>query len=194
MFQLHELVSAEGWYWFVICCEHKTRLMTLTRMPIESFGETIRTTPKQLVVRSGPNVSDESSIPNLGIEFTWQNFKLILSAASCVGSLLNHSPVSTQSQLSLNSVSTQSQLSRLQLILNSTARAVSITPKCPHITPVLKSLHWLNIEQRIRYKIRLQNSSMQHTYQKHTYLSSHSAQQKHPLLWYCQSPTSFRLF
>jgi len=44
-------------------------------------------------------------------------------------------------------------LSRLQLILNSTARTVSQTPKCLHITPVLKSVHWLKIEQRIQYKV-----------------------------------------
>ena len=47
----------------------------------------------------------------------------------------------------------QSQLNRLQLILNSTARAMSNTPKFSHITPVLKSLHWLKIEQRIQYKV-----------------------------------------
>jgi len=55
----------------------------------------------------------------------------------------------------LNSVaSTQSsQLSRLQLSLNSTARAVSKTPKCSHITPILKSLPLLKIEQKIQYKV-----------------------------------------
>ena len=47
----------------------------------------------------------------------------------------------------------QSQLGRLQLILNSAAHAVSKTPKFCHISPVLKSLHWLKIEQRIQYKL-----------------------------------------
>jgi len=47
------------------------------------------------------------------------------------------------------------QLSRLQLILNSTARAVSKTPKCSHIPPVLQSLHWLKIEQNIHGVISL---------------------------------------
>ena len=32
---------------------------------------------------------------------------------------------------------------RLQLVLNSAARAVTKTPKFHHITPILKSLHWL---------------------------------------------------
>ena len=45
------------------------------------------------------------------------------------------------------------QTNRLQLILNSAARAVTKTPKYNHITPHLKSLHWLKITQRIQYKI-----------------------------------------
>jgi len=47
----------------------------------------------------------------------------------------------------------QSDLSCLQLILNSSPRAVSETPKFAHITPVLESLHWLKIEQRIQFKV-----------------------------------------
>jgi len=42
----------------------------------------------------------------------------------------------------------QSQRGCLQLIPNSSARAVSKTPKF-----VLKSLHWLKMEQRIHYKV-----------------------------------------
>ena len=45
------------------------------------------------------------------------------------------------------------QLNRLQLILNSAARAVTKTPKFHHITPHLKSLPCLKITQRIQYKI-----------------------------------------
>jgi len=47
----------------------------------------------------------------------------------------------------------QCQLGRLQLILNSSARAISKTTKFAHISPVLKNLHWLQIEQRIQYKV-----------------------------------------
>ena len=47
----------------------------------------------------------------------------------------------------------QSRLGRLQFILNSIARAVSKTLKFGHISPVLNSLHWLKIEQRIQYKL-----------------------------------------
>ena len=46
-----------------------------------------------------------------------------------------------------------SQLSRLQRIQNSVARAVVKAPKFSHITPNLKSLHWLKVNKRIEYKI-----------------------------------------
>src|SRR5258706_13224850 len=32
-------------------------------------------------------------------------------------------------------------------------RAINKTPKFHHITPILKSLHWLKINERIHYKI-----------------------------------------
>jgi len=47
----------------------------------------------------------------------------------------------------------QSQIKRLQNIQNSLARAVTRTPKSSHITPVLKSPHWLKINERIKYKL-----------------------------------------
>ncbi len=57
----------------------------------------------------------------------------------------------------------KSQLNRLQAIQNSLARCVTFTPRFHHITPVLKALHWLKIEQRIQYKIiSLTYSSLQH--------------------------------
>ena len=45
------------------------------------------------------------------------------------------------------------QIKRLQHIQNGLARAVTRIPKHSHISPVLKSLHWLKVEQRIQYKI-----------------------------------------
>jgi len=47
----------------------------------------------------------------------------------------------------------QSHIKKLQNIQNSLARAVTRTPKSSHITPVLKSLHWLKINERIKYKL-----------------------------------------
>src|SRR6218665_633544 len=46
-----------------------------------------------------------------------------------------------------------SQIKRLQTIQNALARTVTKTPKHHHITPVLKSLHWLKVPQSIHYKI-----------------------------------------
>jgi len=50
------------------------------------------------------------------------------------------------------------QTNRLQLVLNYAARAVTKTPKFHHITPILKSLHWLKINERIKHKV------LSHTY------------------------------
>jgi len=47
----------------------------------------------------------------------------------------------------------KTQINKLQHIQNSLARTVANTPKYSYITPVLKSLHWLKIEQRIQYKL-----------------------------------------
>ena len=47
------------------------------------------------------------------------------------------------------------QLQKLQRVQNAAARLVTNTRKYAHITPVLKSLHWLPVEQRLMYKILL---------------------------------------
>ena len=46
-------------------------------------------------------------------------------------------------------------LLRLQRVLNCAARIVFKSNKYDHITPLLKELHWLPIEQRIKFKIFL---------------------------------------
>ena len=50
---------------------------------------------------------------------------------------------------------TKSNLQKLQRIQNSLARAISKTSKYDHITPVLKNLHWLPVEFRIKFKTSL---------------------------------------
>ena len=45
------------------------------------------------------------------------------------------------------------QINRLQHIKNAFARTVVQAPKFQHITPILKSLHWLKVSERIEYKI-----------------------------------------
>ena len=49
----------------------------------------------------------------------------------------------------------QAQLDKLQCIQNTAARIVSKTKKSQHITPVLRSLHWLPIRERIVFKLLL---------------------------------------
>ena len=44
-------------------------------------------------------------------------------------------------------------IARLQKIQNAAARIVTCTRKRDHITPILKELHWLPVEQRITYKV-----------------------------------------
>lgn len=46
-------------------------------------------------------------------------------------------------------------LNKLQLIQNAAARVLTKTRRCEHITPVLISLHWLPVKQRIDFKILL---------------------------------------
>ena len=73
------------------------------------------------------------------------------TTAQTIATSLIHSKVNYCNSLFLNLP--RGQLDRLQLILNSAARAVSRTPRFSHISPVLKSLHWLKIDQRIHYKV-----------------------------------------
>ena len=45
--------------------------------------------------------------------------------------------------------------SKLQKVQNSAARLIFRTTRSAHVTPMLQSLHWLPIEQRIKYKLCL---------------------------------------
>ena len=47
------------------------------------------------------------------------------------------------------------QLYRLQKIQNTAARILTFSRKSCHITPILKELHWLPINQRIIFKLLL---------------------------------------
>jgi exonuclease III len=73
------------------------------------------------------------------------------TTACTIATSLIHSKIDYCNSLLLNLPATQT--NRLQLVLNSAARAVTKTPKFHHITPILKSLHWLKINERIQYKV-----------------------------------------
>lgn len=47
------------------------------------------------------------------------------------------------------------QIDRLQRVHNTAARILTLTRKYDHITPILRDLHWLPVQQRIKYKILL---------------------------------------
>jgi hypothetical protein len=71
--------------------------------------------------------------------------------ACTIATALIHSKLDYCNSLLLNLPA--SSTNRLQFVLNSAARAVTKTSRFHHITPVLKSLHWLKINQRIHYKV-----------------------------------------
>ena len=76
-----------------------------------------------------------------------------LKTASVIASSLVHSKLDYCNSLYVNLP--LKQISRLQLLQNSLARAVTETPKTEHITLVLKYLHWLKIEQYLRKHINI---------------------------------------
>ena len=88
---------------------------------------------------------------------------LDLKTASAIATSLVHSKLDDCNSLYLSV--RQKQISRLQLLQNFLARAVTRTPKTEHITPVLKSLHWLKMEERIHYKIISLTYDSRHTLQ-----------------------------
>jgi len=56
----------------------------------------------------------------------------------------------------------ETSLQRLQNIQNTAARIISKTRKYDHITPVLKSLHWLPVHLRVIFKILLLTYRIHH--------------------------------
>lgn len=49
----------------------------------------------------------------------------------------------------------QELMNKLQLVQNKAARMITLTKRRDHITPVLRTLHWLPIEVRVDFKILL---------------------------------------
>jgi hypothetical protein len=76
---------------------------------------------------------------------------LSTETATLIATSLIHSKLDYCNSLFLNLPSCL--INRLQLIQNSAARAIFRTKLSDHITPTLKSLHWLRIRERVLYKI-----------------------------------------
>ena len=80
-----------------------------------------------------------------------------------------------------------SQIGKLQTLQNAADRIVTLSSKRSHITPVLKSLHWLPLKERLVFKILLlvfhivngtspsYNKSLIHNYQPSRTLRSSSS-------------------
>src|SRR6218665_271626 len=75
---------------------------------------------------------------------------LDLKTASTIATSIIHTKLNCFNSLFLNI--DVPQLNRLQAIQTVLARAVTKTPKHHHITPVLRTLHWFKIPERIKYK------------------------------------------
>jgi len=76
---------------------------------------------------------------------------LTLDTASAIGTALVHSKLDYCNSLFVNLPAYE--IARLQYIQNSLARAIYRSPKSCHITPILKSLHWLKVHERISFKV-----------------------------------------
>ena len=46
-------------------------------------------------------------------------------------------------------------LQRLQRVQNSTARLITCTARMDHVTPILRELHWLPVQERVQNKVGL---------------------------------------
>ena len=76
---------------------------------------------------------------------------LDLKTAATIGTALVQSKLDYCNSLFLNLPACEIQ--RLQFLQNSLARAVVRKSKYSHVTPLLKSLHWLRVNERILYKV-----------------------------------------
>jgi len=74
-------------------------------------------------------------------------------AASIIAASIVHSKLDYCNSLYYNLF--KSQINRLQQIQNCLARTVVKAPKSSLVTPILRSLQWLKINERIEYKLLL---------------------------------------
>lgn len=132
------------------------------------------TLPKSLTV-AGANIEFTSQVRNLGVIFDDQmSFKPHVTQVCRMAyyelrkiSSIRHylTPDATKTLVvslvlsrldygnSLLAGSYQKLLDKLQRVQNNSARLITKTRKRDHISPILRSLHWLPLENRIQYKL-----------------------------------------
>ena len=167
----HTFQSVSSWMSanFLALNPSKTEFMLFgTPQQLQKLNET------GLVISSGISISPVSSVRNLGVTFDKHlSFHdhitkisqacffhirdlrrirpfLTLETASTIGTALVQSKLDYCNSLFLNLPGCE--ISRLQFVQNSLARAVFRCSKYSHVTPILKSLHWLKVKERIVYK------------------------------------------
>ncbi len=93
------------------------------------------------------------------ITFPNTDTKHISSSIGKVGRLLYQNQIQTSAHPPLchrwNTTELKKTIRQLQLIQNAAARILTRTRKSEHITPVLRSLHWLPVTFRIDFKVLL---------------------------------------
>ena len=131
----------------------------------------------QIPVLDNVSISFSSTVRNLGVTFDQDlNFKAHINQAcrtayfhlrniAKIRNILSkndaekliHAFVSSRLDYcnSLLAACPKSSLKSFQLVQNAAARLLTRTKRREHITPVLKSLHWLPVESRIKFKILL---------------------------------------
>jgi len=104
---------------------------------------------EELIILNNPLL--ESLPGELALLPNLKGLFIIIKIASTIATSIVHSKLDYCNSLYYNLPN--SQLSRLQHIQNSLAHAVVKAPKFSHITPTLKSLHWLKVNVRIEFSL-----------------------------------------
>ena len=81
-------------------------------------------------------------------------------------------------------------LNRLQAVISTAARLVCQAIKADRITPVLKVLHWLRIQERIQYKLCVLAFKCQHSLATST-SRSNGAQTASEIIEFASARTSY---
>jgi len=101
-----------------------------------------------------PNVSNRMSSNLLSYKLCFSFFEYLINSTIATSNI--HFKIDYCNPLLLNLPTTEAM--RLQLVLNSAARAVTNSPEFHHTTAILEILQWLKINQIIKYKV------LTHTY------------------------------